>query len=258
MAINLNDYLRRISFQGKLKADHKILGMLHRKHLQTVPFENLDIGIGRKIELNLEKLEKKIVSNMRGGFCYELNGLFYALLKEIGFEVRMISAKVYGDKKIGQEFDHMALVVSLDEDWLVDVGFGDSFLEPIRIELEIKQKGPGGYFVIREQDATYLRLEASKDDLDYEPKYLFSLAKRQLKDFAGMCNYHQTSAESSFTREHICTLATDKGRVTLRDNNFIETIDGFKTIKDISNDEEYDQILRDRFQIEIVPIEREI
>ena len=252
MALNLNNYLRRISFHGQLKVDQRTLGLLHRKHLQAVPFENPDIPLGRKIELNLEKLERKIVSNLRGGFCYELNGLFYALLKEIGFEVKMISARVFGDEKIGQEFDHMALVVSLDEDWLVDVGFGDNFLEPIRMELGLKQKDPGGFFIIREHDAKYLRLEASKDDLNYVPKYLFSLAERQLEDYAGMCEYHQTSLESSFTRERKCTLATEKGSVTIRDNHFIETIAGQKIFREIANDEEFRQILKEYFQIEIM------
>jgi len=252
MALNLNNYLRRILFHGKPKVDHDTLVILHKKHLQTVPFENLDIPLGRKIELNLEKLERKIVSNLRGGFCYELNGLFYALLKEIGFEVKMISARVFGDEKIGQEFDHMALVVSLDEDWLVDVGFGDNFLEPIRMELGLKQKDPGGYFVIKEHDSTYLRLEASKDDLAYTPKYLFSLAERQLEDYAGMCEYHQTSLESSFTRERKCTLATETGRVTIRDNNFIQTVDGRIKNRKIANDEEFRQILKEYFQIEIM------
>ena len=252
MALNLKDYLQRISFHGQSKIDHKTLVTFHRKHLLTVPFENLDIGLGREIELDLEKIEKKIVSNMRGGFCYELNGLFYALLKEIGFEVKMISAKVFGDEKIGQEFDHMALVVSLDEDWLVDVGFGDSFIEPIQMKLGSNQKDPGGYFVIEEHDSTYLRLEASKDDLVYDPIYLFSLAERQLEDFAGMCAYHQTSPESSFTRERKCTLATETGRVSIRDNHFIETIEGRKKIREIADDEEYRQILKEIFQIEVM------
>jgi len=252
MMTNIENYLKRISFHDEIQISLKSLAALHRKHMQNVPFENLDIHQGRPIQLDLNKIENKIVSNRRGGFCYELNGLFGALLRELGFEVKIASARVIGEEKIGQEFDHMVLVVNLAEEWLVDVGVGDSFLEPIRTTVGLEQKDPAGTFRIVRNDPTYLRLESNQDgDSGYSPKYLFTLDERELEEFAEMCEYHQTSPASSFTSESVCTIATENGRITLRDHSLIETIDSKRTVRKVTGDEEYEQILRDRFGINI-------
>ncbi len=252
MLINIENYLRRISFHDEIQLHPNTLAALHRKHLHNIPFENLEINRGKKIQLDLKKLENKIITNQRGGFCYELNGLFGALLRQLGFEVKMISGRVYGKEKIGREFDHMILMVSLDGEWLVDVGFGDNFLEPIRIETEIKQPDPAGTFKIIRQDSTYLRLKSDMDGSGYSAKYLFTLDERQLEDFTEMCEFHQTSPESFFTRKRVCTMSTEYGRVTLRDDMFIETINGNKTMRSVLDDEDFDQILKERFGIEIL------
>ena len=217
MALNISNYLERISFKEDLQINISTLAKLHRKHIQSIPFENLDIHYGRRICLDINKIEGKIISNRRGGFCYELNGLFSALLKQLGFDVKMISARVFGREEFGKEFDHMLLIVSLDEEWLVDVGFGDNFLEPIRIEVGVTQGDPAGYFRIEEHDSIYRRMESSNDGLFYSPKYIFSQIERLLDDFVEMCEYHQTSPESSFTRERVCTIATENGRITMRE-----------------------------------------
>jgi N-hydroxyarylamine O-acetyltransferase len=98
----------------------------------NVPFENLDISVGRYIKLDLPSLFQKIVHERRGGYCYELNGLFAALLRTLGFRVDQLSAGVAGpDGKFGPEFDHLTLLVGAGDSWLADVGFGDSFLAPL-------------------------------------------------------------------------------------------------------------------------------
>jgi len=251
MVLNVENYLKRISFQDEIQTNLNTLAALHRHHIQNIPFENLDILHGRKIHLDLNKIEHKVISNRRGGFCYELNSLFGALLRQVGFDVKMISARVYGKEKIGREFDHLFLKVNFGIAWLVDVGFGDNFLEPIRIEIGTKQRDPTGIFRIERHDSAYLRLESYKEGLGYSPKYFFTMDERQLEDYAEMCEYHQTSPESSFTHERVCTMATEHGRVTLRDDMLIETIYGKKTMRLVMDDEEFDQILKDRFGIEI-------
>lgn len=133
MVLNAENYFKRISFQEEIQTNQSSLAALHRNHILNIPFENLDIHRGRKIHLDLSKIEHKVISNRRGGFCYELNGLFGALLRQLGFEVKIISARVFGKEKIGREFDHLILGVSLGKEWLVDVGFGENFLEPIQI-----------------------------------------------------------------------------------------------------------------------------
>src|SRR6185369_11099575 len=95
----------------------------------------LSIHSGESIVLDEDALYTKIVDQRRGGFCYELNGLFAGLLRALGFDVAMLAAGVARpDGSFGPIFDHMALMVTLNERWLVDVGFGDSFLEPLLLD----------------------------------------------------------------------------------------------------------------------------
>src|SRR3989304_2800207 len=99
--------------------------------MEAVPFENLDIIAGRPIVLEEEALLDKIVRRRRGGFCYELNGLFSALLRTLGFRVTRLSAGVLNeDGTFGPDFDHMTLLVELEDRWLADVGVGGFFREP--------------------------------------------------------------------------------------------------------------------------------
>src|SRR5512138_694480 len=130
-------YLTRIQYFRPIKPDVQTLQGLHLAHLLHVPFENLDIGLKRPIRLEEEALWNKIVVQGRGGFCYELNGLFGAFLREIGFDVTYLNARVYNrEGKLGIPFDHLALLVQIPGQpgrWLADVGFGDSFLEPLNL-----------------------------------------------------------------------------------------------------------------------------
>jgi len=204
-----------------------------------------------KKDLHLSKhLENKIINNRREGFCYELNALFYELLKQIGFDVKMIAARVYnlaGD--LGQEYDHMALIVQLDKTYLVDVGFGASFYEPLLLELETIQKDVNHYFKIAEYDEGYLCLYWSEDGVNFTKKYLFALKERELSDFEPMCNYHQFSTESIFTQKMICTKTTENGRITLSDHKLITTIGNTKHEKLIMDEDELNKILEEKFDI---------
>ncbi|MCY7362316.1 MAG: arylamine N-acetyltransferase, partial [Ignavibacteria bacterium] len=154
--MNIDKYLERINYKGKTSPNLDNFKSIHRQHLYNIPFENLDIWNKVEIKLDIDNLEKKIIYNNRGGYCYELNGLFYHLLKEIGYNVKMISARVSNDKnEFGPEFDHLALITELDELWLTDVGFGDNFLEPIALKINKPQKNPNGWFKITEYENEY-------------------------------------------------------------------------------------------------------
>ncbi|PYX42331.1 MAG: acetyltransferase, partial [Acidobacteria bacterium] len=123
-------YLARINYTGPTTPTAETLRALHLAHLYAVPFENLDIALKRPITCDQQRFLHKIVELHRGGFCYELNGAFAALLRELGFPTTLLSARVAReDGSASPEFDHMTLRVDLDEPWLADVGFGDSFLE---------------------------------------------------------------------------------------------------------------------------------
>ena len=136
--MELKNYLRRINYDGDITPTVELLNTLQKRHLQSIPFENLDIHYGKTIELNIEKIKEKVIAKKRGGFCYELNGLFYELLKSIGFNVKMISARGYNkeQQEFGPEFDHLAIIAKINSsDYLVDVGFGEFALQPLKIEL---------------------------------------------------------------------------------------------------------------------------
>src|SRR5690349_18713825 len=93
MVLDVSAYLTRISYDGPVEPTLPVLHGLHLAHLRSVPFENLDIHLGRPISLAEEQLFAKVVGQRRGGFCYELNGLFAALLREIGYEVTLLAAQ---------------------------------------------------------------------------------------------------------------------------------------------------------------------
>lgn len=218
-----------------------------------MPFENLDISLGRTIVCDESRFLQKIVGEHRGGFCYELNGAFAALLRASGFKVTLLSARVSRtDGSEGPEFDHMALLVNLDQPWLVDVGFGDSFVEPLRMEIGREQDQFGRSFRIV-QDGPRYRYEASSDGA-WKPQYSFALEPRSLREFAGMCHYHQTSPESHFTQKSVCSRATPEGRITLTEDKLIETRKHAREERHVSVDERA-EILRNRFGIRLPAVQ---
>jgi len=245
--IDVAAYLDRINYDGPLTPNADVLRDLHRAHMFTVPFENLDIHICREIVCDEERFIHKVVNERRGGFCYELNGAFAALLRVLGFQVTLLSARVpCTDGSDGPEFDHLTLRVDLDEPWLADVGFGDSFQEPLRLEPGLEQPQCERVFRIVSATGT-LRCEA-KDGSAWKLEYLFTLKPRELSEFARMCHYHQTSPQSPFTRKRVCSRATPEGRITLSNGKLIETRNGERRERTSSN-EEWKAGLRDLFGV---------
>ena len=248
--LDVKAYLERINYRGPTAPDAETLRALQVAHLSAVPFENLSIHAREPIVLDDEALFAKIVGRGRGGFCYEANGLFAALLRALGFEVTMLSAGVArADGGFGPDFDHMALMVALEERWLVDVGFGDSFREPLRLDERGEQvQGDRAYRIL--PDGPYLTLMRRGDGGEWEAQYRFTLRPHEYADYAEMCRYHQTSPESHFTKSRICSRATPEGRVTLSGMRFIETSrGGAREERTLTSPEEYAQALREHFGI---------
>lgn len=246
-------YLKRIGINGTdLSPTIETLKQLQRQHLLNVPFENLDIHWKRPIVLDTDWFYKKIVEENRGGFCYELNGLFNELLREIGFDTRLVSARVYNaaTKLFGPEFDHMMIAVSIgDQEYVADVGFGDFIAEPLRIAHDIEQTDREGVFVVRGEDGDVF-VVAKKVDGAWVPECMFGIAGRQLSEFAGMCEFHQQSPDSHFTKGKLCSLMTEQGRKTLTEKSFVVTVKGEKTEISIESEREFDNKLKDEFGIE--------
>jgi N-hydroxyarylamine O-acetyltransferase len=259
-AFDLRAYLERIHFSGELDLNSPaptaaLLGALHQAHLLAVPFENLSIHYGQPITLADETLYEKIVSRRRGGFCYELNGLFARLLRRLGFRVTLLSARVaQPDGGYSPEFDHLTLQAQdMDGvDWLADVGFGDSFRLPLRLLPDLEQDGGDGYSYllgIDAADASWLVRRRGKED--WEAQYRFSLRPRLMADFVERCQFQQTSPESHFTQRRICSLALPDGRITLSDLRLITTIQGARDERDLGSEDEYRAVLAERFGISL-------
>lgn len=251
--MNIPSYLNRIHYTGPLTPTLSTLRHLQLAHLLAVPFENLSIHWGQPIVLEEAALFQKIVTQRRGGFCYELNGLFAGLLHALGYPVQMLSAGVYGSGVFGPDFDHMALLVRLEADyWLVDVGFGDSFRQPLSITADLPQDGGDGHLYRLTADleqSTRWVLAQQTAEGDWHPQYRFTLQPHTFPDYAAMCHYHQTSAESPFTQKRVCTIATPHGRYTLSHNTLITTDHGRRTERPLADEAEVGVVLRDLFGI---------
>jgi len=245
--VDARAYLDRIGYSGPLEPTLSNLTAIHRAHLLSVPFENLDIP-QRPIVLDLGRLYDKIVLRRRGGFCYECNGLFAWLLRALGFSLEMLSARVVGnDGRLGPEFDHMLLLVDLGQPYIADVGFGNSFLEPLRLVEDEEQPSAGAEYRFH---CSGPRWELQrKENEAWKLLHDFTLEQHQLGQYCEMCLFHQTSPESPFTRGRMCSLATQTGRVTLSDLRLIVTENGRREERQLASEEEWRRELEQRFGV---------
>lgn len=227
-------YLARLEVPGDTKADADGLRRLHQAHQVAVPFENLSIHLSEGISLSEEELVAKVVTRRRGGLCYELNGLFAALLESLGATVTLVGGRVYGENGFGPPFDHLALIVRGIDDsgpWLADVGFGSHSTYPLLLDSRSGQEDPGGVFVL--SDTADGDLEVTKNG---RPQYRLELRPRVLEDFLPTCWYQQTSPSSHFTQGTICSRLTDDGRVSIAGRLLIRTSDGNRTEEQLADD----------------------
>jgi N-hydroxyarylamine O-acetyltransferase len=246
-------YLDRLHYLLPVKPDVETLHGLQLAHMRSIPFENLDIGLKRPIQLSEEAVWEKLIVHNRGGFCYELNGLFAWLLKQIGFEVTYLNARVFNRAgELGINFDHLALLVKIPSQsttWLADVGFGDSFYEPLNFQEKGEQIQGLRAYCLEETSEGYITWQKNYDG-SWDRQYFFDLQPRNFPvDYESACLYHQTSPNSSFTRRSIISQATPDGRATLENERLIITTKGQRTERPVTNDEEYQTLLKEHFGV---------
>lgn len=249
--MNIQAYLQRINYNQPLKADQTTLFNLHQAHLYHVPFEDLNIHYNIPIVLEINKLYQKVITEKRGGFCYELNGLFIELLKEIGFKTTLISAKVI-DKhgNVGVKFDHAAIIVDLEKRWLIDVGFGgDSFVVPKELKLGVIQKDVHDYYKFEEYSEEEWLLSYSSDGENFSKQYVFSFAEQALTNFEPECQRKQTQADGYFKMNLMCTKATTEGRISIYNDRFTIINRGGKEFRPIESEQVLFNILQEQFGI---------
>jgi N-hydroxyarylamine O-acetyltransferase len=249
--MNAQAYLERIGYPVDAAPTIETLRAMHRAHFYSVPFENLDIGRGVRIEVNEGVIFDKVVKRRRGGFCLELTGLFAMALRELGFSVDVIGARVMSDGYLSMRMSHMILIVHLDEPWIADVGFGGRVSEPLRLNERAEQAfGLRSYVVANDSDHWFVTCSEGGSPT---MSYLFTMQPRAFEEFESVCDWLQTSPDSRFTQGDIVSLATPTGRYTLADRTFIITSDGNREEREVTSADERSRILRERFGIDLPP-----
>jgi N-hydroxyarylamine O-acetyltransferase len=244
MTFDLNAYFARVkvAHQTRIHAPSAaLLCELHYHHMLYIPFENLDIPLKQPITINVNTLYDKIVKRGRGGFCYELNTLFGAMLEQLGYRVRYIAAQVWSSKGYGLPRCHMALLVDTGVmTWLVDVGFGDSFVEPLRFVPNAVQpvrgkkyriipdpeSGDGGNesWLMQTIENKHPENNQLQENEPWVTEYRFETTPLHPADFVEMCDWTQTSPDSVFTNSYICSRAVPDGRISIANNRMIRTV----------------------------------
>lgn len=257
IGIDVAAYLERIRYTGDVTPTLETLRALHLAHLRAVPFENLDIILGRPLSLAPDRLFDKIVRRRRGGFCYELNGLFAILLRELGFDVTLLAAHFPGepDQPI-IECDHLLLLVrcsNSEQAMLADIAGGRrSLATPLPVQLGVESHQPEAFatFCLR-QEGEWLQLWLREDGEAWDGSYRFTLQPRRMEEFEASCLHHQTSPESHFTQGRICTRLTPAGRVTLSNLRFISTVFGVRSEEELTSEDAFSRILDLHFGIDL-------
>lgn len=229
--MDVEKYLSRIGLVAPVEPSLEALRSVHTCHLLSVPFEDLTVHSGGRVQLDLPLLYDKIVNKRRGGFCFENNGLFSWLLVKLGFQVTLLSGQVKSLKtgRYGPPFDHLILMVSLEgRRWLCDVGFGvPGFSLPLSLETSGPQEqGHRVYRIRKDMDMHFLEWQQEENrgaDGDWREIYKFTLEPRCLEDFAEMCQYHQSSPCSIFFCKSLCTILKPGGRLTYIGHKLITT-----------------------------------
>lgn len=245
------EYLKRIKYTGSLAATDDVLASLHKQHVYQIPFENLDVYFKRKFDLNIVNVYQKVVTNKRGGFCYELNLLFNGLLTEMGFSSRIIASRIFDEQgNLGPAFDHMSVFVETRKRFLIDVGYGDLFVTPIEIKNGVQWDGRNYFQVDKLNEQEYL-LSMSTDGIDFKKKYTFSLNVVNATDFDAMCLDKQSNPNSYFVRNVICTKPTPTSRITIFNNKLFEKTGESRTETLIQDDDNLKRRLKNKFGIVI-------
>jgi len=248
MGLDVQHCLQRIQYRGPIDPTLETLQSLQRAFLLRVPFENLDIHLGREISFFPDAVYQKIVVEQRGGFCYECNGLFHDLLQALEFQVDFLSARMVLDSTPGPEFDHMVLLVRLEQDYLVDVGNGRSCREPMTLDGANQAIAEGLQYQVQPHDGE-LALCFREPDSPWAPRFFFSLKPRQRTEFQVMCGYHQSSPDSPFARKRLVSLATPNGRITLSGKQLTILEGSHRQERDVNSEPEYLRCLADYFGI---------
>jgi len=211
--VDLERYFERIGYRGTPSGNLETLTAIHRAHLLAIPYENLDIHLGRRLVLDQDRSYQKLVVERRGGWCYEMNGLFAAVLERLGFRVTKAWGTV-GRASRGEavEGNHLVLLVDLDRRYLADVGFGDGSIDPLPLEVGGYRTAGFEVAIGREGDRWVFRNHQYGAAAEFD----FTEAPRVLADFRPRSDALQTEPDSPFVQKTVVQRHRPEGIVTLR------------------------------------------
>lgn len=249
----IEGYLERIHYKGSIDVSKETLYNIHTAHALNIPFENLDVYFKKPVYLDKQSLYKKIVINKRGGYCFEMNGLLSIVLKELGFKVSNLLARITKDNGITYNAKtHQVLCVEIDNDkYLLDVGFGNHGLAaPILLKPGKEQEQFYDTFRIIEVEKYGYALQRKVED-EFMSMYAFNLEECSPADFIMSHHFTSTFPESLFVNKKVCTMPTKEGRITLTDDHF-KVIKGNETsIIQIDNEDHYNKLLKEHFKLNL-------
>jgi N-hydroxyarylamine O-acetyltransferase len=250
--VDLPAYLRRVGYRGELAPSYAVLQGLHLAHAIRIPFENIDARLGRPIRLDLESLQRKLVTDRRGGYCFEQNLLFAAVLRRIGFPVRQLAARVRLRTTRLLPRTHMLLLVTADgRDWLADVGFGgEGLLMPVPFGgAETVRHFAWTYRIVAEGEQWVLQSRRGEGWLEL---YAFTLEPQHLVDYE-MANYYvSTHPDSRFVQTLTAQLPTPEARYLLIDRELMIDRGDTATTRSLAEGEVAD-VLASTFRLRLPP-----
>jgi N-hydroxyarylamine O-acetyltransferase len=242
-------YLQRINFRGSISDDFEFVRSIHRAQHTTIPFENFDICLGQGIDLDPDAQFKKLINNNRGGYCFELNGLFLSALHAFGFKARSLLGRVHlAGEPTGR--GHLVSLVTIEgTEWLVDLGFGSHTpLIPIPfIYNETCSFAQNEYRLIKSD--LFGTMLQSKVDGEWQNLYSFDLAHVCAGDIAYGNHYTSTSPNSFFTFSRVAVLPIENGMISLFNYDLKKMINGEEYVTQIEPGKPYLEMLRKEFGI---------
>ncbi|WP_196892414.1 arylamine N-acetyltransferase family protein [Aureivirga marina] len=245
-------YLERVQYKGEVSLDLPFLKAIHYAHFHTFPFENLDICLGKKVDLKPENIFEKLVKNRRGGYCFELNGLFLMALKSFGFEARALLGRVHLEETITGRGHQVTLVTINKRQWIVDTGFGSrnpSFPIPLICDEVFGEKN--AFYRLKKDKYFGFLLQKKNSENEWEVLYSFDLEYVFSGDIAYGNHYTSTCEDSFFTYSRIAALPVKNGMITLFNNRLKKKINGKEEEIILENNDSLFEVLKTEFGIEI-------
>ena len=245
-------YLDRIRYTGSLTPTAETLRALNRAQMLTVPYETIDIRLGIRPSLAHDVVYSKIVTHHRGGWCYELNSLFGWLLRQLGFDVTFLSARIlslYQEGKSGPEFEHLVLLVQLDQPWLVDVGHGEVFDYPLPLVSGIEVTEITADIRLKQQGELWF-LSRRINELEWAPMYMFTLKPRSLRDFNDQIEWINQTKCNWYKNNTLVIRSTTNGKIALCTDR-LSVWEGRQCSKSTVPKSEYLKTLKDTFDVKL-------